>query len=528
MQFGREIRVHTARAIAVSLVVAFLTGAGSAQQPDPAVAPGAGLPEKERAKDPAIRADPQPTPQQTRVVDAYREGKHSLAFDDDGKKFLAPEQTRDECNKQARADTEDCADRRTARLNEIVYVRVASLAPLLNQAKCIEVKATGSTERRANCQDQEILLFLNGRPIKGLFPESGAPELEANGAGTLRYHLRRYEGTSAAADAESDEHWADLLGLDPAGAQWGLTRQNVNVSVGLENGFPVPTDVTNFRLRRMRGWFLIGFVVLAAAILYWLVRLAQESDILRDRRPVLREQRKPYSLAATQAAWWFVLTVMSFVFIWLVTGEYDLSTSVLVLLGIGFGTALGAQIIDRSKGSTPIPDVGGPSPDLSALINQKVDLERKLASLERRLKAASPPDQPALQVELDAAKASYAETITEIRQKFPDAIGPGATSFHIDLLSDAQGINFHRFQMVVWTVVLGLIFVYAVLSRLAMPKFSETLLALMGLSAGTYLGFKIPENNTTSPSGPTAPTQSGAGQPKPPNPKPPAVPPAVP
>ena len=30
-----------------------------------------------------------------------------------------------------------------------------------------------------------------------------------------------------------------------------------------------------------------------------------------------------------------------------------------------------------------------------------------------------------------------------------------------------------------------------------MPEFSDTLLALMGISAGTYIGFKIPERQTT-------------------------------
>jgi hypothetical protein len=31
-----------------------------------------------------------------------------------------------------------------------------------------------------------------------------------------------------------------------------------------------------------------------------------------------------------------------------------------------------------------------------------------------------------------------------------------------------------------------------------MPQFSDTLLALMGISAGTYVGFKIPEQQTSA------------------------------
>ena len=45
--------------------------------------------------------------------------------------------------------------------------------------------------------------------------------------------------------------------------------------------------------------------------------------------------------------------------------------------------------------------------------------------------------------------------------------------------------------MVLWTILLGIIFVASVYDNLAMPKFSGPLLALMGISAGTYLGFEL-------------------------------------
>jgi hypothetical protein len=67
------------------------------------------------------------------------------------------------------------------------------------------------------------------------------------------------------------------------------------------------------------------------------------------------------------------------------------------------------------------------------------------------------------------------------------------------VLSDADGIDFHRFQMLAWTFVLGVVFIIEVWQGLAMPDFSATLLGLMGLSAGTYVGLKIPE--ATKPSG---------------------------
>lgn len=62
-----------------------------------------------------------------------------------------------------------------------------------------------------------------------------------------------------------------------------------------------------------------------------------------------------------------------------------------------------------------------------------------------------------------------------------------------DILSDANGISFYRFQIAAWTVVLGIIFVSSVLNVFAMPEFPNELLALMGISSGTYIGFKIPK-----------------------------------
>jgi hypothetical protein len=41
--------------------------------------------------------------------------------------------------------------------------------------------------------------------------------------------------------------------------------------------------------------------------------------------------------------------------------------------------------------------------------------------------------------------------------------------------------------------VLGLVFIRSVLLQLVMPDFDTTLLGLMGISSGTYIGFKFPE-----------------------------------
>ena len=66
-----------------------------------------------------------------------------------------------------------------------------------------------------------------------------------------------------------------------------------------------------------------------------------------------------------------------------------------------------------------------------------------------------------------------------------------------DLISDDHGIvALDRLQVVVWTLVLGGIFLSSVLAYLTMPEFSATMLALMGISSGTYIGFKLPMKST--------------------------------
>jgi len=63
--------------------------------------------------------------------------------------------------------------------------------------------------------------------------------------------------------------------------------------------------------------------------------------------------------------------------------------------------------------------------------------------------------------------------------------------FFTDLFTDGNGPTVHRYQMVLFTVILAIIFVVKVGVNLTMPEFDATLLGLMGISNGTYLGFKL-------------------------------------
>lgn len=66
-----------------------------------------------------------------------------------------------------------------------------------------------------------------------------------------------------------------------------------------------------------------------------------------------------------------------------------------------------------------------------------------------------------------------------------------------DILSDMYGISFYRFQIFSWTIVMVAVFIRQVTAYMTMPEFDSSLLILMGISSGTYLGFKATENPGT-------------------------------
>jgi hypothetical protein len=65
-----------------------------------------------------------------------------------------------------------------------------------------------------------------------------------------------------------------------------------------------------------------------------------------------------------------------------------------------------------------------------------------------------------------------------------------------DILQDVDGYTVARLQIFIWTLITGAIFISNIYNNLAMPEFGVPLLTLMGISSGTYLGFKIPETKT--------------------------------
>jgi len=164
-----------------------------------------------------------------------------------------------------------------------------------------------------------------------------------------------------------------------------------------------------------------------------------------------------------------------------------LNGTALILLGIGAGTVLGSAAIDASK-STPERQQA----NATAAAQAKEIFQQLEAAIARMQAAQAVPGQAAQLAQSIVTLSAQRQAAADAKASWQKLTGQ-SEHFLTDILSDANGVNFHRFQMAVWTLVLSVIFITDVYQTLAMPTFNTTLMGLLGLSAGTYLGLKIPE-----------------------------------
>ena len=332
---------------------------------------------------------------------------------------------------------------------------------------------------------RQFTLYLDGRALTGIT----ASPIEDPTTNKLLFDLKRTDDSRAA--------WTSVLG-SPTSA----TKQ-LSVSVALPNQPALASDVKiTFRVfHRYRLWLAFIFVLIAIVLFIW---LAKRGWLIHDSNPPQPPpgELQPYSLGLSQAAFWFFLVIGSFLFIYLITNDYNTITEqALVLIGIGTGTALGAAMIDSTKQDTSNTDLSALKPERAKIAALVSELAKKETDLKTTTAGASatPADHAALQETTISLQENQAKLI-ELDKSIADAESllskPVSKNFLNDILTDVNGITLHRFQIVIWTLVLGYLFILGVYRELAMPQFSTTLLALMGISSGTYLGFKIPERQS--------------------------------
>jgi hypothetical protein len=343
--------------------------------------------------------------------------------------------------------------------------------------------------KQADNDLSKIILHLDGYPLKGI----NVRRVSDDGpqGDELQYDLKRTD------DPVNNRSWNALLGRPDLFPE--PTTRKVRVSVGLENR-PVDTDFKEYEMTVINYkayWiYVLCLIVFGGFFLY----LAYWSNLLRDPGPnpprekdvngvELPEKSKPFSLARTQMAMWFFVIVASFIFIWMVTSNASsLTSTVLGLIGISAGTGLASVMIDSNK--------------RAAIDKQKADLDTEgktldvqITQLRSQIGAAT---DPAAKDTLTASLAAKEARLAQVKKELADLNASDkpleSNGFFHDILSDDNGINFHRFQIFIWTIALIIIFIASVYNVLAMPEFDGTLLALMGISSGTYLGFKVPEN----------------------------------
>jgi hypothetical protein len=374
------------------------------------------------------------------------------------------------------------AQQASSQTASVVQPRVISMEGNLELDDLIRVEIDHLAEWVAAKNDPSKLVpYLNGLAIRGNYPEEIHTEKNH-----LHFHLRIMP--------ENKNVWVDLLGA-PSG-----THKPVTVSVGLEGQSPFDSDLgenntkTLTVISRWYGIIAMFVVLLTLVLLLW---LARTTNIIREPGPPPAGGKlRPYNLGRAQMAFWFFLTYASYVAIWLITDALDTITpSLLGLIGISAGTALSEALIDSGKDASKSNQLQALSAEKQALEQTIPELQSQAATVNAKT-TMTPEDltnRDSLNRQLQESRTRLAQVDPQIRVLAPPASGEVSLGFLRDILGDASGYSLHRFQIFAWTIVLGVIFVSSVYNGLTMPEFSATLLGLMGLSSGTYIGFKFPE-----------------------------------
>lgn len=257
----------------------------------------------------------------------------------------------------------------------------------------------------------KLVPFINGRAIRGTYPEEIHPDKNR-----LHFHLE--------ITPENKEVWTDLLGT-PKG-----THRPVTFSVGLENQSPFDSVFNESKplpltiVSPVYGVISVVVVLVTLILFLW---LARTTNLIREPGacPVPGKLR-PYNLGRAQMSFWFLLIYASYVVIWLITDALDTITpSLLGLMGISAGTALGEALIDSGK-------LNARDDQLQSLTGEKQSLEQSIPDLQSQVNglnsrnSLTPEDtanRDSLNKQLQDNRARLAQITQQIQNL--DAVGRG-------------------------------------------------------------------------------------------------------
>jgi hypothetical protein len=396
-----------------------------------------------------------------------------------------------------------------AKIGDVVSLEVVNLSNWLEKLKADKVITSGETGNALVVEQlPNLSLFIDEHLMRSLHPTEytkddplwypNEPEQKkaAPGRSWLEFILKR-----DATDKVSRADWDPVLrthGIAPKmQLAVGIYNANRNVAhvMALPEGAAKTEPRLKFELRLIawEGWTVFGLILLLVATIVFLY-MSIFSGMVRDTTcPVREDGLPPFSLGRCQMAFWFFLVISAFYFIWIITGRGDTDTinsTVLILIGISAGTALGSAIVGNSEAAAkadPTAPAGGAVSSQPAVVVYPVRIKAAQAALAQAKAAGDDARIKAQTIEVATLKRDLKRWRALHRwQLLLDLLSEQDTS-----KGENRVITFHRFQIVVWTLILGIIFVSEVLTKLAMPVFDATLLSLMGISSGTYLGFKV-------------------------------------
>lgn len=323
----------------------------------------------------------------------------------------------------------------------------------------LQIKATGELVKKVETEwgnTMLLTLYFDGERIADL--KSPPQQVEAGKELLLNFALVR--------DAEND---ANRQAWDRLFKKKHEYRMTIQPSLAIGNDLPLVVQSSQpfqfYVALDLAIWLTIGVGLVILLTSYWY--LVRKTKMLCD------VDTNYYSLGKSQMAFWGLLVVLSFAGIWILTGTMErIPPQTLILLGISGATGLSAIVIGNSKKAEK-------QTNLIELRQEKQKLQRQKANAPAAFSQASKDRLATIKSEID-----------ELSKKLEAGQSKG---FWRDICDDGNGASFHRLQVVIWTMVLGVVFVQTVAQVMSMPEFPETLLTLLGISNATYLGFKIPE-----------------------------------
>jgi hypothetical protein len=329
------------------------------------------------------------------------------------------------------------------RLGDTIFLTIDGLSDAISKDK--------------NFDFNQLVLYLDGYPLRGI-PVISRQDNQ------LAFKLIHND--------EAHREWAEILG--PA---WKSNKQ-VKVNIGCLEG----KSISGSSQLTIRLWKLASFrflILLSSLIIFSILILKLlPGTIIRNSG---LSSNRAFSLSRSQLAWWTCLVLIVFLVIFSITGDYNyvISGQSVMLLLLGGATTFGGALVDQSSDRQLTPEQK----------DKLLMLDDNRKNLIKQLKSKAYKCNNLQQINLNLK-----ETIAEMNK-----IEQQSAGFFSDILTDPNGeINLHRFQLSIWTMVLGFIFIYQALMTYKMPEFDENLLLLTGVSSGIYLALKTQEKPTAA------------------------------